>query len=232
MKKTMFLAGMVALALTSCSKDEELASVATSDENQIRFSVVSDKHTRASVDRGTVLTSTNLPEFKAFGTLSEGGLDVTPELNWSTFRRVVVGSNGGDDGPTLLSNSLSNLGGSNQGSNIFTFAGEGQLPRWTSGKAMDFFAFYSADQETGDMWTGTVLNYSSVGEFFKFVQNGEGNDVKTWEHPYAQVKTKAGDEYLHDGWDDLIYAVSRNVKPETKVISLNFRHALSQICFK
>lgn len=223
MKKTMLLAGMVALALTSCSKDEELASIATSDENQIRFSVVSDKHTRASVDRGTVLTSTNLPEFKAFGTLSDGGLDVTPELNWSTFAR---------GGNTLPGTPLGNLGNSNQGSNIFTFAGEGKLPRWTSGKAMDFFAFYSADQETGDMWNGTVLNYSSVGEFFKFVQDSEGNAVKTWEHPYAQVKTKEGDEYLHDGWDDLIYAVSRNVEPANNVISLNFRHALSQICFK
>lgn len=198
---------MVALALTSCSKDEELASVATSDDNQIRFAVVSDKLTRYTpVEHGTILTTANLPEFKAFGVTSEDGLDATPELDWTLFSR-------GTD-------------------NVFTFTGN-QIPRWTSNKPMDFFAFYSGDQDSGPLWNGQ-LKYSTVGEYLKMTENGKGEAVKTWEHTYEAVQSRSVDhnEYRYDGWDDFIYAVSRKVKPTNEIISLNFRHALSQICFK
>ena len=207
MKKTILFAGIAAMALVSCAKDEELASVRTSEDNQIRFSVVSDKLTRNTpVDHGTILTTQNLPEFQAFGITSDAGLDAEPELNWSVFKR------GAD--------------------NIFTFTGN-QIPRWTSNKPMDFFAFYSGDQDSGPLWTG-LLKYSTTSQYLKMLENANGENVKTWKHHYDAVQARNVDhnEYRYDGWDDFIYAVSRNVRPTNETISLNFRHALSQICFK
>ena len=207
MKKQILFAGIAAMALASCAKDEELASVWTSEDNQIKFSVVSDVLTRNTpVDHGTILTTANLPEFKAFGVTSEEGIDATPELDWSLFKR------GAD--------------------NVFTFTGN-QIPRWTSNKPMDFFAFYSGDQDSGPLWNG-LLDHSLVGKYLQMAENGNGEAVKTWKHHYDAVQAREVDhnEYRYDGWDDFIYAVSRNVKPTNETISLNFRHALSQICFK
>lgn len=204
MKKTMLLAGMVALTLTACTKDEEVASLQTSEDNQIRFAVVSDKATSRNtpVPHGYVLTTANLPEFKAYGIASDDAVDAVPELDWTKFSR--------DE------------------NNIFTFQGN-QIPRWRSGKPMDFFAFYSGDQDSGPMWTQAVLNKLTM------VQDSKGNYVKTWSHHYELAPYSRSvdiNEYKHDGWDDLIYAVARNVQPTNDLIRLNFRHALAQICFK